>query len=275
MATAYHEWATRDVTDFDRLNDAEVRVLRLLAEGHTAKSIANATGSTPAAINERLREARRKTGVGSSRELARMLRAQENRYEQIGVASSGGQPARLAERHVEPWRPQTGVFAMIALFIIAAAGAAALTSQQGPASNVVDPLIGPLPTSEISPERLHARVRAEQRDLAWAPRAEQILRNRYSRIAYVGGADNRVRVICATTLCEVAGTIDAPSRPGHEYDRSDPLNKAMRDLQDKALHDDLLKAGLDGEAGMFGGSPSKTSRMTFLHYYLRKGAAAK
>ena len=56
--------------DLSRLNEAERRVLGLLAEGHTAKSIANTIGSTPAAVNERLREARRKTGVGSSRELA-------------------------------------------------------------------------------------------------------------------------------------------------------------------------------------------------------------
>jgi len=48
--------------DLSRLNDAERRVLLMLAEGHTAKSVANAIGSTPAAVNERLREARRKTG---------------------------------------------------------------------------------------------------------------------------------------------------------------------------------------------------------------------
>ena len=42
--------------DFSRLNDAERGVLRLLAEGHTAKSIANSLGSSPAAVNERLRD---------------------------------------------------------------------------------------------------------------------------------------------------------------------------------------------------------------------------
>ena len=39
-----------------RLNEAERRVLLLLAEGHTAKSIASALGVTEASVNERLRE---------------------------------------------------------------------------------------------------------------------------------------------------------------------------------------------------------------------------
>ncbi|MBU6395720.1 MAG: helix-turn-helix transcriptional regulator [Sphingomonadales bacterium] len=62
----------------DALNVRELEVLRLLAEGHTIKSIAAQLDRTEASINERLRDARRKTGVGSSRELARQLGAQKN-----------------------------------------------------------------------------------------------------------------------------------------------------------------------------------------------------
>lgn len=61
----------------DALNVRELEVLRLLAEGHTIKSIAAQLDRTEASINERLRDARRKTGVGSSRELARQLGAQK------------------------------------------------------------------------------------------------------------------------------------------------------------------------------------------------------
>jgi DNA-binding CsgD family transcriptional regulator len=92
VAAAFHEPKLRALADLDRLNEGERRVLRLLAEGHTAKSVANVTGSTPAAVNERLGEARRKTGVGSSRELARLLRAQENRPEKIGVGRAATAP---------------------------------------------------------------------------------------------------------------------------------------------------------------------------------------
>lgn len=59
------------------LTDNELEVLRLLAAGHTVKSIAVTLGKSEASINERLRDARRKTGVGSSRELARLLDAQK------------------------------------------------------------------------------------------------------------------------------------------------------------------------------------------------------
>jgi DNA-binding CsgD family transcriptional regulator len=55
------------------LSDKELEVLHLLAMGHTGKSIAARLGQSEASINERLRDARRKTGVGSSRELARIV----------------------------------------------------------------------------------------------------------------------------------------------------------------------------------------------------------
>jgi DNA-binding CsgD family transcriptional regulator len=61
----------------DALTDKELEILRLLAGGHTVKSIAARLERSEASINERLREARRKTGVGSSRELARLLDAQK------------------------------------------------------------------------------------------------------------------------------------------------------------------------------------------------------
>ncbi|GEN99470.1 hypothetical protein NSE01_13030 [Novosphingobium sediminis] len=69
---------SRDTSSLaDALSVRELEVLRLLAEGHTIKSIAAQLDRTEASINERLRDARRKTGVGSSRELARQLVAQK------------------------------------------------------------------------------------------------------------------------------------------------------------------------------------------------------
>lgn len=62
---------------FAALNAGELQVLRLLAAGHTVKSIAVSLGRSQASINERLRDARRKSGVGSSRELARLIAAQK------------------------------------------------------------------------------------------------------------------------------------------------------------------------------------------------------
>lgn len=60
-----------------RLSEREREVLRLLVRGHDAKSIARALDLSIHAVNERLREARRKLGVSSSREAARILAARE------------------------------------------------------------------------------------------------------------------------------------------------------------------------------------------------------
>jgi DNA-binding CsgD family transcriptional regulator len=67
----------RPPRSYTSLSDRELEVLRLLAAGHTVKTIAAQLGRSEASINERLRDARRKTGVGSSRELARLLDAQK------------------------------------------------------------------------------------------------------------------------------------------------------------------------------------------------------
>lgn len=55
------------------LSEREKEALRLLANGHDAKSAAGVLQVSVNAINERLREARRKLGTTSSREAARIL----------------------------------------------------------------------------------------------------------------------------------------------------------------------------------------------------------
>ena len=196
--------------DLSRLNDAERRVLGLLAEGHTAKSIAHVIGSTEAAVNERLREARRKTGVGSSRELARRLKAQENRDEQIGVGSRHHVTADMPPGAADPRRPRTGVYAMIGLFVIAAAGAATLMSEQPAAKTPTDPLIAPLlrePDTHTNPAaELYTKVRSEQRS-PWAVRTEQQIETRLMALPFVGKGGNVLRVTCGSTICEIAGTL--------------------------------------------------------------------
>lgn len=63
--------------DVARLSEREREVLRFLGHGHDAKSAASTLGLSVHAVNERLREARRKLGVSSSREAARRLLALE------------------------------------------------------------------------------------------------------------------------------------------------------------------------------------------------------
>ncbi|MCE2843020.1 MAG: helix-turn-helix transcriptional regulator [Novosphingobium sp.] len=103
------------------LNDKEVEVLRLLAAGHTVKSIAATLGKSEASINERLRDARRKTGVGSSRELARLLDAQkiwDKNIDLVGPRSLT--KAQDQPRKGHPW--SKGTIAMLLTLPAAAVG---------------------------------------------------------------------------------------------------------------------------------------------------------
>lgn len=62
-----------DEVRFDGLLEREKQVLRLLWEGHDAKGVARTLDLSTNVVNERLRDVRRKLGVPSSREAARLL----------------------------------------------------------------------------------------------------------------------------------------------------------------------------------------------------------
>jgi DNA-binding CsgD family transcriptional regulator len=77
-------------TDLDTLTEKEKQTLRLILRGHDAKSSAQALGLSVHTVNERLRDARRKLGVTSSREAARRLLAEESRTpESLGDKALG------------------------------------------------------------------------------------------------------------------------------------------------------------------------------------------
>jgi DNA-binding CsgD family transcriptional regulator len=113
------------------LNAREVEILRLLTAGHTAKTIAVHLGTSETAINERLRAARRKTGIGSSRELARLLDARKNRDRNIDLPAPAFPGNALAgPRLVGPvWSK-----GMIAMLVAMSVAAAALVATASPSS---------------------------------------------------------------------------------------------------------------------------------------------
>lgn len=59
------------------LTEREKQTLRLIVRGHDAKSVARHLGLSVHTVNERLRDARRKLAVSSSREAARLLLERE------------------------------------------------------------------------------------------------------------------------------------------------------------------------------------------------------
>ncbi len=73
------------------LTEREKQTLRLIVRGHDAKSIARQLDLSVHTINERLRDARRKMAVSSSRDAARML------FEQEGDTPDLRVPAQIGE----------------------------------------------------------------------------------------------------------------------------------------------------------------------------------
>ena len=71
------------------LTEKEKQTLRLIVRGHDAKSLARHLGLSVHTVNERLRDARRKLEVSSSREAARQLFERE-----------GGAPQSLADQQI-------------------------------------------------------------------------------------------------------------------------------------------------------------------------------
>jgi DNA-binding CsgD family transcriptional regulator len=85
--------------DVALLSPREKEVLRLLAHGHDTKSAAQTLGLSIHTVNERLRDARRKLQVSSSREAARLLIAAEGATGQIsGAEEIGVAPDRVRMR---------------------------------------------------------------------------------------------------------------------------------------------------------------------------------
>lgn len=104
------------------LTDREMEILRLLVAGHTVKTIAARLGRSETSINERLRSARRKTGVGSSRELARLLHRQKTCDENIDLPGSRAVVEELAHAATAGVRGSKGMIAMLTLIALTAAG---------------------------------------------------------------------------------------------------------------------------------------------------------
>jgi DNA-binding CsgD family transcriptional regulator len=85
------------------LTEKEKQTLRLMVRGHDAKSIASSLGLSVHTVNERLRDARRKMTVSSSREAARLL------LEKEGAGEGMPPPHSLGDRGIGGDAEHTGM----------------------------------------------------------------------------------------------------------------------------------------------------------------------
>lgn len=134
----------------DDLTDKEKETLRLIVRGHDAKSTATALSLSVHTINDRLRVARRKLGVTSSREAARLLLDSEGETpetlagKELGDARGGGEgessePSNGSHTGARPdrrWRFRTFAGALPMTFALAAALAlaSAVATHEPPAT---------------------------------------------------------------------------------------------------------------------------------------------
>jgi DNA-binding CsgD family transcriptional regulator len=111
------------------LTDKELEILRLLTAGHTVKSIAVRLGRSEASINERLRDARRKTGTGSSRELARRLASQKVWDKNIDLSTQSSPTDEAVQPPIPRRLRSKGTIIMLIVMAVAAAGIVIATAE--------------------------------------------------------------------------------------------------------------------------------------------------
>lgn len=248
----------QNTLDLSLLNDAELQVLRLFAQGHTAKSVAQLTDRSVGAVNERLREARRKTGVTSSRELARLLVAQENWDEKLALDQEPS-PVPAVDLHGKTRREHRLLKGSTMMILLAISLLSASTPSPSGAVVEKDEILSSLMPQDASPLEQYQQVRGEARDESWAHAQEQMLGARFAVLLAKYGVREQVRVMCARTLCEVALRAKIGGK------RQDGL---VAELQERPLFDDLKKYGLTGTSAGFG-SDKETADMLYFSYWKR------
>ncbi|TGX52466.1 DUF4019 domain-containing protein [Sphingomonas gei] len=100
--------------DLQGLSEREKETLRLLLNGHDAKSVARHLGLSVHTVNERLRESRRKLNVSSSREAARILgEAEQSIPNSLGDKEFGvAEDAIPMRMDAQPHRRQGAVYSV-------------------------------------------------------------------------------------------------------------------------------------------------------------------
>jgi len=155
---------------YQALTAKEKEALRLLLNGHDAKSMARLLGLSVHTVNERLRDARRKLGVTSSREAARLLREREGQTPEL-LGDKGFGDAAAAGSAQAPPPPAQGIGSKrragwIVGGLLMSLGLAlyALSALSGPGQTVTAPAV-PAPVIAATPASEAAAIDAARKFL--------------------------------------------------------------------------------------------------------------
>lgn len=151
----------------DTLNEAERAVLRLLAQGHDIKSSARLLGLSVHSVTERLRDARRKLGVTSSREAARLLAAAEGGQISRPPFSEGAASADKVQSTPRRWIAAALIGGTLVTLFAVFALLLAPAETAGPPRVVA---VSPAQNARIAPGTFTLRVTFDQpmRDRSWS-----------------------------------------------------------------------------------------------------------
>lgn len=216
------------------LSEREKETLRLLLRGHDAKSAATTLGLSVHTVNERLRESRRKLGVGSSREAARLLAEIEGGDTNFsGDKLLGVAPAALGsgDRDASDNPPRTGKVPawlsggmMVMLAIVAVIAVAAVSQGDGGSKPPVKPVA--LSTSVSAPDKASVAAQAWARLLdgqrwseSWKASAAsfKLKVSEASWVTMVQPLRTRLGSVSSRSLKSVQSTITLPGEPDGDY----------------------------------------------------------
>lgn len=164
------------------LTEKERETLRLIVRGHDAKSVARTLGLSVHTINERLREARRKMVVSSSREAARLLfeaegsvvAARETAGDTIMGDAATGDPIDDAAVPIagtgsrRPWLIAGVLLMLLAILIVTALPHADAPPAAVSATAAVPPVVVANPAAAAAAERFLVMIDQARWDASYA-----------------------------------------------------------------------------------------------------------
>jgi len=215
---------------YQALTAKEKEALRLLLNGHDAKSMARLLGLSVHTVNERLRDARRKLGVTSSREAARLLREREGQTPELLGDKGFGDAAAAGSAQVFQ-QPAQGIGSTrragwIVGGLLMSLGLAlfALSALSGPGQSVTTPAV-PAPAVAPTPASEAAAIDAARKFLVLLDRDDwtaswqathksfQLL----NTVEWWTGTSQQVRGEVGTAEGRELATVDFAPAPPHGY----------------------------------------------------------
>ncbi len=216
---------------YDTLTEKEKETLRLLLGGHDAKSIARHLGLSVHTIHERLRDARRKMAVSSSREAARLLHRIEGQdHELLGDKRIGDDRPTMAAQSdrqtissTGDWRRAAwiagGLAMTISLALLAMLAQSGTNVSAGNGQTAAPPLIARTSSSEAAATEAarHFLALLDHDDWAGSWKATHKSFQMLNTVEWWAQTSQSVRTRIGKPISRELATVDFTAAPPNGY----------------------------------------------------------